>query len=73
MNNEKILPDSERVVQLAVDANIRAKNCGIDIKNALKRWNCRLNPVVEISNLGIKSSFQIIPMETLPNDIKIDG
>lgn len=56
------MTDTERQVEGAVMAKRRADNCLIDIQNVLKRWNCRVDPMVQISGQGIQTGFNIVPM-----------
>lgn len=56
------MTDTERQVESAVEAQARSKNCVIDIENVLKRWNCRIEPIVTISSQGIQMSWGISPM-----------
>ena len=56
------MTDSERQVESAIDTQRRAKNCLIDIKNAEKRWNCKVDPVIQISGQGIQSGFNVVPV-----------
>ena len=61
------LVNPNKLVEEAISADIRAKNCLIDIKRILERWNCRINPMVEISGMGLKTNFQVVPMTNVPN------
>ncbi len=56
-----------KVVEEAISADIRANNCLIDIKKILERWNCRINPMVQISGAGISTNFQVVPLTNIPN------
>ena len=56
------MTDSERQVESAIEAQGRSKNCLIDIENVLKRWNCRIEPIVTISSQGIQTAFGVAPM-----------
>ena len=56
------MTDSERQVESVVDAQRRSKNCLVDIQNLLKRWNCRIEPIVTISSQGIQTAFAVAPM-----------
>ena len=56
------MTDSERQVESAIEADGRAKNCLIDIQNVLKRWNCRIEPIVTISSQGIQTAFGVSPL-----------
>jgi len=57
--------ESEMQVEMAIDAKRRADNCMIDIKNAEKRWNCRIDPMMQISGQGIASSYRVVPLTIL--------
>jgi hypothetical protein len=41
----------------------------VGIQNILKRWNCAINPVLEISGRGIQGKFEVVPLGVVP-DIK---
>lgn len=56
------MTDSERQVESAVEAQRRSKNCLVDIENVLKRWNCRIEPVITISSQGIQTAFAVAPL-----------
>ena len=56
------MTDAERQVESAVEAQARSRNCLIDIEGVLKRWNCRIEPVVTISSQGIQTTFGIAPL-----------
>ena len=57
------MTDTEREIEIGVEANRRAQNCMIDIKNALNRWKCQIEPMVQISGSGIvKGNFMIVPL-----------
>ena len=58
--------DTEREVRLGMDAQRRSKNCLIDIQNVLKRWNCTIDPIVQISGKGISGSYAVIPLVERP-------
>ena len=58
---------SDKIVEEAISADMRANNCLIDIKRILERWNCRINPMVQISGAGINTNFQIVPLTNVPN------
>ncbi len=64
---------SDKMVEEAISADIRAKNCLIDIKKILERWNCKINPMVEISGMGLKTNFQVVPMTNISNISGGDG
>ena len=72
MGNEP-LTESERIVENRIEAEIRAKNCLLDIQNILHRWNCAINPVVEVSSMGIRGSFQVVAMPVVPKDLIPNG
>ena len=50
-------------VESALDADLRAKNCMIDLKAILTRWQCRINPIITISGMGVSPSFEIVPLK----------
>jgi len=56
------MTDTEKQIENAVDAQRRSQNCLIDVENALKRWNCRIEPVVTISSQGIKMAYGVAPL-----------
>ncbi len=56
------MTDTERQVETAVEAQARSRNCLIDIQNVLKRWNCRIDPMVQISGQGIEMGFNVVPI-----------
>jgi len=56
------MTDTERQVESAVEAQGRSKNCLIDIEKVLRRWNCRIEPIVTISSQGIQTAFGVAPM-----------
>ena len=58
---------TDKIVEEAISSDIRAKNCLVDIQNALKRWGCRINPIIELSGMGMKTNFQVVPMQIIPN------
>jgi hypothetical protein len=55
------MTDTERQVESAVEAQRRSKNCLVDIENVLRRWNCRIEPIMTISFQGIQTSFVVVP------------
>jgi len=61
------LVKSDKIVEEAISADLRAKNCLIDVQRILARWNCRINPMVQISGAGITVNFQIVPLTNIPN------
>ena len=56
------MTDTEKQIENAVDAQRRSQNCLIDVENALKRWNCRIEPVVTISSQGIQMAYGVAPL-----------
>jgi hypothetical protein len=57
--SENLVKSSEEI-----DAEVRMRNCWIDIQKILKRWNCKINPVVSISGAqGLNIGFNIVPLE----------
>ncbi len=57
------------VVENAIDAKRRSENCMVDIRNALSRYNCAINPVCIISGRGIQTNFEIIPLDMVPKNL----
>jgi hypothetical protein len=54
-------------VEIGVDAQRRAQNCIIDIKNALERYQCVIEPIIQITGNGItKGSYMVIPLVKRP-------
>jgi len=55
----------ERQIRLEMEsgrgAKIRAENCMVEIKIALKKWNCIIDPVIQLSGRGITSNFMVVP------------
>ncbi len=62
MNDISKMTDTERQVESAIESSLRSKNCLIDIENVLKRWNCRIEPVITISSQGIQTAFGVAPL-----------
>jgi hypothetical protein len=59
--------DAEREIRLGVDAQRRAQNCMIDIKNTLNKWKCQIEPMIQISGSGIvKGNFMVVPLIERP-------
>jgi len=57
------MTDTERRVETAVEGQARVRNCFIDIEKVLKRWSCRIDPMVQISGQsGIQVGFNIVPV-----------
>lgn len=56
------MTDSERQVEEAVDAKRRADNCLIGVQNELKKWNCKIEPIMTFSSMGIQANWGIAPM-----------
>ena len=61
------LVNPDKIVEEAISADLRAKNCLIDIQRVLGRWNCRINPMVQISGTGVSVNFQVVPLTNIPN------
>ena len=53
--------DVERQIQAQVDAKRRADNCLIDVKNALAKWDCFIDPMVQITGQDIRTTYRIVP------------
>lgn len=60
------MTDTEKEIELGIDAQRRANNCLVDIKNALARWKCTLDPIVQISSQGISRTYAVIPLVERP-------
>lgn len=60
------MTDTEREIELGIDAQRRANNCLVDIKNALAKWKCTIDPIVQISGQGISRSYAVIPLVERP-------
>jgi len=60
------MTDAEREIELGVDAQQRANNCLIDIKKILERWQCTIDPVLQMSTQGIKGTFLVVPLIKRP-------
>lgn len=57
------MTDTEKEVELGIDAQVRAQNCLIDIKKVLERWGCVIDPVIQITGNGItKGSYMVVPL-----------
>jgi hypothetical protein len=50
-------------VESALEAERRAQNCMVDLKNVLERWQCRINPIITISGMGVMPKFEIVPLK----------
>jgi len=60
------MTDTEKEVELGIDAQRRANNCLVDIKNALAKWRCTIDPIIQISSQGIGRSYVITPLVERP-------
>ena len=60
------MTDTEREIETAVEAQRRANNCLIDIKNVLAKWKCTIDPVIQISGQGIARSYMVVPLVERP-------
>ena len=56
------MTDSEKRVESVLESQMRAKNCLIAIQNELRRWNCKVEPVMTISSQGIQSNWAVAPL-----------
>jgi len=56
------MTDSERQVESAIEAQTRSKNCLIDIQNVLKKWNCRIEPMMTLTSQSVQTAYGIAPM-----------
>ncbi len=59
------MTESERRVEMELDAKRRADNCLVDIRNVLNKWSCKIDPMVQISSQGVGTSFAIVPLITV--------
>lgn len=66
VNNNPKMTDTEKEIDLGIDAQRRANNCLVDIKNALAKWKCTIDPIMQISGQRISSSFAVIPLVERP-------
>jgi hypothetical protein len=57
--------ESELIIERELEAKRRADNCLVDIRNALRKWNCKVEPVVQIVGKEIRTSFLIAPLTLL--------
>jgi len=62
LRDVKKMTDTERQVESAIEAQARSKNCLIDIQNVLKRWNCRIEPVMTLTSQGVQTAYGIAPL-----------
>ncbi len=60
------MTDSEREIELGIDAQRRANNCLVDIKNVLAKWKCTIDPIIQISSQGIGRSYSVVPLVERP-------
>ena len=60
------MTDTEREVELGIDAQRRANNCLVDIKNVLAKWKCTIDPIVQISGQVISGTYAVIPLVERP-------
>ena len=58
--------DAEKEIERGIDAQRRANNCMVDIQNALSKWKCTIDPIVQISGQGISRSYAVIPLVERP-------
>ncbi len=56
------MTDAERAVEGAIEIQTRSRNCMIEIENILKRWNCKIEPVITLSSQGIQGNWGITPI-----------
>ena len=55
------MTDVERQIQIAMDAKQRATDCLEAIKDICVKWNCRVQPSINITDRGVESDFNVIP------------
>ena len=60
------LTESEKQIEVGLDAKKGAENCNVEIRNALKRWNCRIDAVVEIIGTQFRSTYAVVPLILVP-------
>ena len=53
---------TEDTVELMVDAERRAKGCFDEIQMELSKWNCKIDPMVQISGKGMQMGFNVVPV-----------
>ncbi len=56
------MTDSERAVESAIEVQTRSRNCMIEIEGILKRWNCKIEPVITLSSQGIQPAWGVAPI-----------
>lgn len=67
LRNGRPVTDAEKEIQLGLDAQRRAQNCMVDIKNTLAKWKCSIEPMIQISGSGIvKGNFMVVPLVERP-------
>ena len=58
--------EQERMIRLeladAKNAQIRSQNCMIEVKAALQKWNCIIDPLVSISGKGVNLNWAVVPI-----------
>jgi len=59
------MTESEMRVEMELDAKRRADNCLMDIRKALNRWNCKIDPMFQLSSQGVATSYAIVPLITV--------
>lgn len=59
------MTESERRVEMEIDAKRRTDNCLVDIRNVLSKWNCKIDPMFQLSSQGVATSYAIVPLITV--------
>jgi hypothetical protein len=54
--------DADKQVEAAIDADRRAKNCMVDVQNALKKWNCQIEPILTLTSRGVQGAWAVEPL-----------
>ena len=61
------MTDTEKEIEIGIEAGRRAQNCMIDIKDVLNKWKCQIEPMIQISGSGIvKGTFMVVPLIERP-------
>jgi hypothetical protein len=60
------LTDSEKAIEVRLEAERRSNNCKIDIQGVLKKWDCQLDPQISISRSGVRVNYEIIAIVRVP-------
>jgi hypothetical protein len=60
------MTDSEKAIEIKLEAERRSSNCKIDIQNILKKWDCQMDPQIMISRGGIRVNYEVIAIVKVP-------